>query len=556
MSSRHVAALVVCTLVWGGPVGCGGESPVPGSETERAPVSAESGNGPAGSNADPFADDPIPPLTDPLFRRVDREARRRADASYAESDDALPPPLRDIGYDEYRSIRFRPEEAVWRGDVPFEIQLFHPGYRYSRPVAIHLVEGGETRTLAFDPERFRYEGEAETLAEIDAPDAGYAGFRVHYPMNDGPSKDEVVAFLGASYFRLLGPGQVYGLSSRGLAVDAGLPTGEEFPDFREFWLVRPEPDTGTLTFYALLDGPSVTGAYRFELDPGDRSEGEATVLTVEARLNARDDVGKLGVAPLSSMFLFDANNASDFDDYRPRVHDSHGLLALTGRGEWIWRPLHNGPGLRVTQLRDDDPRGFGLVQRERSFESYLDLEARYDRRPSEWVEIGDGHWGTGGVELMEIPTESEFNDNIVASWVPDVPFSAGDHRYYRYRLVTFDDRVPAQGVARVERTRIGWDALPGQTDPPPRSHRRFVVDFGGGDPEVLPSDSTTVVLTTSAGTLGESRVESLPSAGSWRVTFDLEPEGDRPSDMRLYLKSGDRPLTETWSYVWYPESVE
>ncbi|MFP3949057.1 MAG: glucan biosynthesis protein, partial [Longimicrobiales bacterium] len=257
-------------------------------------------------------------------------------------------------------------------------------------------------------------------------------------------------------------------------------------------------------------------------------------------------------------FLFDPNNARGFDDYRARVHDSHGLLALSGWGEWIWRPLHNGPGLRVTQLRDTDPRGFGLVQRERAFESYLDLEARYDRRPSEWVEVVDGDWGSGGVELLEIPTESEFNDNIVAYWVPDVPFRAGDARSYRYRLVTFDDRLPQQDVARVARTRIGWDALPGQADPPPRSHRRFVVDFIGGTtrPGELDGDSLRVSLTSSAGTVEGSRVEPLPGDQGdegWRVTFELRPDGDRPSDMRLHLDAGERRLTETWSYVWYPE---
>lgn len=504
---------------------------------------------------DPFADDPMPPFNDSLFRSVDQEARRRADAPYSEPGSSLPASLRDIGYDEYRSIRFHPEEAVWRGEVPFEIQLFHPGYQYRTPVAIHLVEDGEIRSLDFDSDRFRYEGAAASLAGTDAADAGHAGFRVHYPMSETGSKDEVVAFLGASYFRLVGPGHVYGLSSRGLAVDAGLPSGEEFPDFREFWLVRPAPGDEELTFYALLDSPSVTGAYRFVLDPGSRAAEKATELAVDARLHARADVGKLGVAPLSSMFLFDPNNAGDFDDFRPRVHDSQGLLARTGTGEWIWRPLHNGPGLRVTQLRDTDPRGFGLVQRARAFEEYLDLEARYDLRPSEWVEIDDGHWGTGGVELMVIPTESEFNDNVVASWVPDAPFRAGDRRYYRYRLVTFDDRLPQQTLPQVERTRIGWDALPGASDPPPRTRRRFVVDFGPGAQPRPAGDAPEVVLSTTAGEIGQSRVETLPGDDTWRVTFDLRAEGDDPADMRLYLESGEERLTETWTHVWYPERV-
>lgn len=511
---------------------------------------------------DEAAANPVTPGS--LASFVEERARSLAARPYTAPAGALPPELAGLDYDAYRSIRFRPEAALWSDAGSFRIQLFHPGFIFDEPVRIHVVED-EVRELAFDPGMFTYEGPAAALPDrlsgatgSSAPGAsrpGWSGFRVHFPLNAPDRMDEVVVFQGASYFRLVGPGQVYGLSSRGLAVDIASGREEEFPDFREFWLVRPTPDANTLVIHALLDAPSVTGAYRFELEPGASTE-----LRVDARIFARRDVGKLGVAPLSSMFLFDANLAGSFDDFRAGVHDSDGLLMQTRRGEWIWRPLGNGRGLRVTSLRDVDPRGFGLAQRARDFEDYLDLEARYHERPSEWIAVHeDDRWGGGGVELLEIPTESEFNDNIAAYWVPDVPMRAGEERRYRYTLTTFDARLAAQTLAQVVRTRIGRDALPGQADARSASLRRFVVDFRGGPLEGLEPDAPVrAVVETLAGRISEVRARPLPGPGGWRATFALEPDGERPADMRLHLErdTADEPpvtLSETWTYVWYPE---
>lgn len=485
-----------------------------------------------------------------LFEHITEQARQRATHAYAPPSDTLAPPLATMNYEQYRAIRFRPEAALWRDQALFEVQLFHPGFLYREPVRIHTMRNGSAEPLPFDRSAFRYDGPATALAEADMRVPGHAGFRVHYPLNRADYKDEVVVFLGASYFRLLGRGQVYGLSARGLAIDTALPGGEEFPAIREFWLIRPAPEATTLTLYALLDSPSLSGAYRFELQPG-----AGTVLDVEARLFARRDIAKLGVAPLTSMFLFDENRLRNFDDFRPRVHDSDGLLMHTASGEWIWRPLSNGRTLRVTSLRDDTPRGFGLVQRERDFERYLDLEARYDRRPSLWVEPGAGDWGAGGVELVEIPTDSEINDNIVAYWVPEQPFRAGEQRHYYYRLTTFGARLDRQTLAQVERTRHGWGAIPGQDDPPPRSLRQFIVDFDGGELGTLDaSQPVEAVLSSSTGTLSDRLVQRLPDGG-WRVAFRLMPDGIEAADMRLFLSLRGRRLSETWSQVWYPADV-
>jgi glucans biosynthesis protein len=485
-----------------------------------------------------------PPTPATLFEFVTNRARRLAQTSYSRAEAAVPSVLANLSYDQYRSIRFRPEAALWRGESAFELQMFHPGYLYDESVRIHLVHDDEIDELAFDPTLFRYEGPAVPLSALTTPDLGYAGFRVHYPLNDAAIKDEVAVFLGASYFRLLGGGHVYGLSSRGLAVDVGTSQEEEFPDFREFWLVRPGVQATVLTVYALLDSPSVTGAFQLDLEPGPN-----TTLAVDARIFARQDVAKLGVAPMSSMFLYDQNRRPWFDDFRAQIHDSDGAMVQTGEDEWLWRPLNNGPGTQVTTLSEGTPRGFGLLQRDRSFDNYLDLEAAYQRRPSEWVEVEDGDWGAGHVELLTFESRTEFADNVAAYWVPRQPLRAGDERRYRYRLVMFDDRLQTQTLAQVSRTRVGQDTLAGAADG--TTQRLFVVDFDRRDLPPMEGVQPVAVLATSSGKTIVLPVQALPDDQGWRAVFRLEPAGDQLADLRLHLEVDGRPLSETWNYVWW-----
>ncbi len=507
--------------------------------------------GPTPSPSSPLTDDA--PVLEPgvasdraLFQYVTERARRLAGSSYAPAEATLPYNLTNLDYDQYRAIRFRPEAALWRDEARFEIQLFHPGYIYDEPVRIHLVRDAKTSELAFDTGLFHYEGPAAPVAAMVSPELGYAGFRVHYPLNDATIKDEVVVFLGASYFRLVGPGHVYGLSSRGLAVDVGLQKAEEFPDFREFWLVQPEPTATTLAMYALLDSPSVTGAYRFELHPGAN-----TTLEVDARIIARRDIEKLGIAPMSSMFLYGENRKPYFDDFRSQVHDSDGAMVHAASGEWIWRPLNNGPGTHVMSLSRGSPNGFGLFQRDRSFVNYLDLEAAYERRPSEWAEVEDPGWGSGRVELLTFETRNEFADNVAIYWVPEGGLDAGNERAFRYRLVTFDGHQPTQTVGYVARTRVGLDDLtrvaPGDAESP----CRIVVDFVGGDLPHL-GVAPAAVVDASAGSTSDLTIQPLPNNEGWRAAFQLAPPGTGSSDLRLYLEADGRRVTETWSYTWHP----
>jgi glucans biosynthesis protein len=483
-----------------------------------------------------------------VFETVSERAESLADEAYRGDEISLPVALMDLDYDAYRQIRFRPETALWKDEGLFSVQLFHSGYLFRGPVRLHRVEDGEVTPLPFDPRRFRYDGSATELRDDDLEGAGHAGFRLHYPLNRADYHDEFLVFLGASYFRLVGRNQEYGLSARGLAIDTASPGGEEFPAFREFWLVKPAAQATQMTILALLDSPSLTGAYRFEVHPG-----REVMVEVESRLFARQAIDKLGIAPLTSMFAHGDTTRREVDDHRPRVHDSDGLLIHNGANEWIWRPLTNPRHLRVSSFRDDDPKGFGLVQRERDFERYLDLEARYDRRPSQWVEPL-GAWGPGGVELVEIPADSETVDNIVAYWVSDTPLDAGDTRRFHYRTHTFDEALPQQRLARVERTRQGWGGVPGQPDPPPKSRRHFMIDFQGGELAGLAHDQPVEAqLDTRGAVIHDLQASPLPDGRGWRASFRLDPVDRQAIDLRLRMTLCGKTHSETWNYVWYPD---
>lgn len=481
-----------------------------------------------------------------LFEAIIAQAQQLADAPYQAPEATLPEALQSLDYDGYRQIRFNPERAYWKDESPFSLQLFHSGFLFQTPVTLNVLDGETLSPLAFSKQDFTYDGAASELLEHDLSGSGHAGFRLHYPINDPDYADEFAVFLGASYFRLVGQGQAYGLSTRGLAIDTASERGEEFPAFREFWLVKPEQDDESVTLMALLDSPSLSGAYRITLTPGEQTEAE-----VEAELFARSDVAKLGVAPLTSMFTFGEATAQRPDDFRPQVHDSDGLLVHTGQDEWIWRPLQNPSALRISAFMDHDPQGFGLMQRERHFDRYLDLEAHYHRRPSQWVEpIGD--WGEGHVELVEIPTPDETHDNIVAYWVADAPLKAGESRRLHYRTYTLNTQPEQHALGRVIRTRQGSAAVPGEADSASADQRQLVVDFMGGPLETLAEEVVPELdISVLDGEAQLPQVKRLPDHG-WRATFRLP--SDRPSDIRLRLTHDGEPLTESWNYVWYPDA--
>jgi glucans biosynthesis protein len=477
------------------------------------------------------------------FEDVASRAKKLAEKPYERPETRLPKALTDLNYDQYNEIRFKSDQALWRNSrLPFEVQFFHPGIYFNQIVKVNLVTAEGVRPLAFNPQHFDYGKNA--IEPNTLRDLGYAGLRIHYPLNGAGDKDELLMFQGASYFRALGRGQVPGMLARGLAIDTGELGGEEFPGFTEFWLEWPRAEDQQITLYALLDSRRVTGAYQIRVRPGDD-----TVTDVKARLFFREAVGKLGIAPLTSMYQYGENQPAPLEDYRPEVHNSDGLMLHTGT-EWIWRPLVNPRRLLITSFGANNPRGFGLMQRDRDFHSYEDLDARYDRRPSVWVEPR-GDWGRGRVELVQIPSPDETNDNIVAYWVPETPAQAGKQMDVEYSLrwqMKFSTQPPLARVAQTRRGR-GWTR---ESD----GSLRFLIDFEGPNLERLLPDTRLVagIWTNDNGELLE-RSTTRMAGGRWRVMLRVRRNDEsKPVEMRAVLRNGDDSVSETWAYILPPEN--
>ncbi len=474
---------------------------------------------------------------------VARIAKKLSETPFRETKEEVPEALRKMSYDQWRDIRFRTGRSLWRKRGPmFEAQFFHTGFYYNKVVKMNTIDADGIHPVAFSPESFDY---GKTLFAAKVPgNPGYAGFRLHYPINKPEYKDEVIVFLGASYFRAVGRNQVFGLSARGLAVNVGLSSGEEFPYFREFWLVRPAREARDIQILALLDSRSATGAYRFVVKPGDR-----TAVDVEARIYPRAKIEKLGIAPLTSMFFFGENTMNRPVDYRPEVHDSDGLLLASRTGEWIFRPLDNPQRLNFSDFRMTDPAGFGLVQRDRVFDHYQDIETRPELRPGVWIAPG-GNWGEGTVELVEIPSPEDIHDNIVAFWIPARPVQPGDALSFSYTMSWFADDPGLPPGGRASSTRQDRGTIKGA--------RRMIVDFTGKRLAELPADAPVrAAVTVGSGTgkegeLLEQQIVKNPVTGGWRLVFQVRPKSDKPVELRAYLAKDNEALTETWSYAVQP----
>jgi glucans biosynthesis protein len=477
----------------------------------------------------------------PTFNRVKQRAATLAAQAYVKQTPELPPFLAALNYDQYRDIRFLPAQSLWlREKLPFQVQFFSRASLFREQVKVNIFEERASAAVDFEANMFDF-GRLPVPEEVPK-DLGFAGFRLHYPINKANYYDEVITFLGASYFRAVGRGQVYGLSARGLALNTARDKGEEFPVFQEFWLEKPAHTVRQITVYALLDSPSVSGAYRFVISPGAGTE-----IDVKAHLYFRDDVEALGVAPLTSMFYHGKTTQHYIDDFRPEVHDSDGLWVVAGNGEHLWRPLNNPQRLAGSYYRIENPRAFGLLQRERDFDAYQDLEASYQGRPGAWVEpVGD--WGAGTVELVEIPTDDEYHDNIVVFWVPARPATAGSHRSFEYKLTFGDEPRLSQKKAHSIATRIGAGA------DAKSAQRKFVIDFVGAQLGALAETAEIVAdISSSTGVVGKPVVQRNPFSGGVRVYFDFTPGDEALSELRCQLRSGADMLTETWSYQWRKE---
>ena len=444
------------------------------------------------------------------------------------------PGLEKLGYDQYRDIQFPPERAFWSDEVShFRLDVLPAGSLYTTPVTVSVVDNGAVEEIR--PEPGMFELAPRFPDELRDQALSISGFRIRARLNTSSYWDEFLVFQGATYFRAVGRGQNYGLSARALALRTGEPEGEEFPQFTHFWIEKPRRDARSITIHGLLESPSVTGAYRFEV-----STGRETRMDVHYTLFPRTDLRSVGIAPLTSMFLFDASNRARFDDFRPRAHDSDGLMFIARDGEEVWRHMANPTSLQLSSFTSERPRAFGLMQRARLFSEFQDLEANYERRPSAWVEFPEDDVATrGSLRLVEIPTRSEANDNIVAFWQPAQVLPAGTPYSGSYRLTWTAESLVERELGRFVATRIGANM---------RGDRRLVVlDLAGAgtSPEEL-----TLEVTSSAGTVLHPVVQQNPAIGGLRANFEFDPGTAPVIEFRAVVRDGENPVSETWLYRW------
>ncbi len=488
--------------------------------------------------------EPKPFTFDALIER----AQKLSTAAYVEPYRPAPDLVKRIDYEAHGKLRFKTDNALFaEGAGVYPATFFHLGQLFQKSVKMHKLEAGMAREIVYSPSYFQMP--ADSVARKLPKDSGFAGFRLQEAKTRSDWKtQDWVAFLGASYLRSIGSLGQYGLSARGIAVNTTSPSGpEEFPDFTEFYLEGGATERDPVNIYALLDGPSLSGAYRFSCT---RSTG--VIMDVECALFPRKEIAQLGIAPLTSMFWFGEYDRGYRVDWRPEVHDSDGLVLWTGRGERIVRPLNSPTRVITSSFFDKSPKGFGLMQRDRDVEHYLD-GVNYDLRPSLWVEpLSD--WGEGTVCLIEIPTDDEIHDNIVAFWQSKTPVKPGTPLRYKYRLYWQGEHpFPADNVAHVTSTRIGRGGEPGKQRP--KGVTKFVVDFAGPVLEKLgKKDKLTAQITASRGTISYTFVEPVPRTKRHRAQFDLTVSGTEPVELRLFLKNGKQTMSETWLYQFEPKA--
>lgn len=495
--------------------------------------------------AEPLKLGPARPFSFDLFVA---NAERLARSPYVPPPRPAPEIVSKIDYEAWGKIKFDMDHALFaEGPQRFPVSFFHLGMFFRKAVEMNVVEGETAREIIYDQSYF--DMPADSIARSLPQGVGFAGLRIQEPKGGALDwrKNDWVAFLGAAYFRAIGELRQYGLSARAVAIDvavAGRP--EEFPDFTKFYIDCSQCETGP-TVYALVDGPSLVGACRFRL-----SRGAGVTMDIEQTFFLRADIARFGLAPMSSMYWFSETKKDTGIDWRPEVHDSDGLAIWMGSGERLWRPLNNAPRILTSSFLDENPRGFGLLQRDRCFDHYQD-GVFYDKRPSLWVEPS-GSWGKGAIQLVEIPTDDEIHDNIVAMWVPEAPATAGSKVHLAYRLHWKADEPYPTELGRCVATRLGNGGQPGQ--PRPKGVRKFMVEFMGAPLEKLPfGEKPGPVLWASRGTFSYVFTEAVPDdvPGHWRAQFDFTVGGGTdPVEMRLFLRAGEKILTETWLYQYHP----
>ena len=461
-------------------------------------------------------------------------ARQLARRAYMAPSTDLPDTLRNLTFEQYQAIHIHRKDRVWDAEGRgFVIEPLHRGFVYQNPVTIYIVEDGTIRRLAYDVSRFEFGG----VPPPPQADLDFSGFRVLFRDRGAEDTREVASFQGASFFRGLAKGQVPGLMARGLALRPADARGEEFPLFRAFWIERPNALSDEIVAHALLDSESACGAYRFTIRPR-----EETIIDVECTIFARNLLDHVGYGGIAGMFLLGAQSHRIDDDVRPEVHDANGLQLHTGQDEWIWRPVTNPETLQISVFSDQNPKGFGLLQRLRDPLAYQDQEKGFERRPSLWIEpIGD--WAEGAVQLLEIPSTNETNPNILAYWRPKAQIAAGSQTSFALRQFWTWSAPDRPDDATVQATRTGHGSAP--------NRRRFIVEFSSSrftDHAAIAGISAAA--STSKGKISDIRLTPHVERKTLRVTFELDFGGETLCELHLVLMESGKTASETWLYRW------
>ncbi|SDU11943.1 glucans biosynthesis protein [Verrucomicrobium sp. GAS474] len=501
------------------------------------------------------------------FAQVERLAAKQAEEKFVPLRDALPPQLRNLTPQQENGIFWKDSYRLWRDKgLPFQVDFYHLSRQFPSGPRINTVDRHGAHPLAYSPAFFNFLNlDLRPPLPANLP---FAGFYLRYPINKADSLDGFFSVLGSSYFRALAKEQVYGLTARGLAIDTALDgKAEEYPSFTEWWLRRPASNATDQTLYALLDSPSVSGAYEFRIRPG-----ASTSVDVHAVLYFRKAVERIGLAPFSSMYLYGENSGDHFGDtIHPEVHDSDGVLVHSGNGDWIWRPLQATPFLQQYDFAETDPKGFGLLQRDRDFQHYQDLDTKYNVRPSAWV-TPHGNWGKGSIALVQLPTNNTDTDNVVLSWRPERVPAKGDRLEFNYTVDFYMNDAERPSLAYAMATHFNSPAPPPPNAAPPRTPEspkpatlpspsngtvpvQFLVDFKGNGIEDIPPDSPPSIdcdASPSGTLITNGKVDKNGYDGSWRISFTVTPlRHNVPTELRCRLLRDGKPLTETWTYTWH-----
>ncbi len=467
-------------------------------------------------------------------------ARALASKPYKAPANDLPEPFANLTYEQYAAIQHKRDKAIWAlNGTGFALEPLHRGYVNSMQMQLNVVAEGTTRRVSYDPNRYDL---GKLTAPAEAREIGFSGLRI-LKANEDKSFTELAVFQGASIFRSHAGDQPSGIMARGLAIRTADPKGEELPLFRALWIERPTLANNALVLHAVLDSESLAGAYRFTIRPGD-----ATIIDIECTLFPRVALDHFGLAAMQASYLYGPMDRRRGDDVRPGVYEATGLRMLNGNDEWLWRPLSNRDMLQVSAFVDENPKGFGFLQTDRSFERFLDDEQHWESKPSLWVEpLGD--WGPGWITLMEVPADSQLNQNMIAYWRPKAALAAGSENSFAFRQFWCwnPPEKPPLALARLSRSGRAPNA------PANSRKRRFLVEFSGDNLGEFQSEKQFgVKLSTSQGQISNLRKVFSSERKFCRVLFDLDPGNETLAELRLVLETQGKPISETWLYRWTP----